>query len=452
MDTIKVLINHKHKDSGLNIYINIIAIGIFIFTFYISTLKSFLFPFELRLLILMFSIVILFFSILVINKKGILITRVDIMWLLFLLLFVTNISFNNIITPVTIIDIFVYTSGIVFLLLVKVNISNYDYSLKLVKLAGIIYACSAIFQYLYTDFYLSNVLPFFSQGDQDNILKLLRGNSYTGFTNQTAHLAGYIVSGIGVIIFSDWKKKLSIKFISILYLTLLVIGLLLTTKRAHFIFMIIAIVITVLFSINNKKFIKNVMKLTMGGIVALLFAFFLFTSIEFSENSPIVSFVNELDNTVNGIIEGEDVSSGRSILYTYSWDLFTNSPITGIGWKEFINNSVGLINSDVGSHPHNIYLQLLTELGIVGFFLFISPVIYVYYKTYSMLRIFSVINNNLKQEWKFGIQYSFFSQSFFLLYGMTGNLLTDYNFLLMYFLACSISLSAMVKLKTNSLK
>lgn len=174
----------------------------------------------------------------------------------------------------------------------------------------------------------------------------------------------------------------------------------------------------------------------------------LFKTVTLNEESPILNFVNELDSTVTGLIEGEEITTGRSALYSYSWELFLDNPIQGIGWKEFINRSQGIINSDQGSHPHNIYLQLLTELGLFGFLLFIIPLLYVYFKTYRLLRLIST-EDNYPRNWKLGVQFSFYSQTFFILYGMTGNLLTDYNFLLMYFFACSISLSALTKFKKS---
>src|SRR5690625_2212277 len=386
MDRIRDFTHQSGKGSVLNIQVNMTMIGMLIFTFYFSTLKSFLFPFEIGLIVLMLSIVTLLFSNFIISKRGVMITTVDIMWILFLSLFVLNIVLNNLITSANLIDILIYASAILFLLLVKVDMKLFEYPLKWIKILGIIYALSAIFQYLFTDVYLSHILPLFTQSEQSSILKLLRGNSYTGFTNQTAHLAGYIVSGIGIIIFSNWKTKLSTKIVLISYLIVLLIGLLLTAKRAHLLFLIVAALITIIFTLNNKTFIKNALKLTAGGLAAIFIAFLLITSVELSDDSPIMGFVNEIDATISGVIEGEDISSGRLTLYERSWYLFNDNPIFGIGWKEFINNSLGLINTDEGSHPHNIYLQLLTELGILGFILFIIPVIYLYFKTYRLLR------------------------------------------------------------------
>lgn len=448
MEINQKLYSKNQTNKEIDIRINLTVIGMVLFTLFFSITKSFV-PSQITILILVSSIVTLIFSRLI-SKNGITLTRVDFLWFLFYILFILNITLNNLFTPQIIFDILVYTSALLFLILVKINIDYYKSSMKLIALLGIVYAVSAIFQYLFTDEYLSNVLPLFSLEDQSDILKLLRGNSYTGFTNQTAHLAGYTLSAIGVIVFSNKKDKYSSKLITLLLLIVLFTGLLLSTKRAHLVFTIIAILVTYIFSVNNKRVVKQTVRLLTGIVAGMIIAIILYSS-DANQDSPIVDFINELEYTFVGFIEGEDVSSGRTVLYSHSWELFKENFITGIGWKEFRENSLGLINSDRGSHPHNIYLQLLTELGIIGFLLFIIPVLYVYYKTFHLLRVLSLQDNRFN-NWKQGIQFSFFTQTFFLLYGLTGNLLTDFNFLLIYFFASSITLSALVKLKPNDLE
>lgn len=447
MEINKNLYSKDQLNMGLDFKINLTVVGIFLFTFFFSITKSFV-PFEITFLILLFSITILIFNRLI-SKNGIILTRVDFLWFLFYILFVLNITLNNLFNLQTIVDIMVYASALFFLVLVKVNIDYYKSSMKLIVLLGIVYAISAIFHYIFTDEYLNFILPLFNVEEQTEILRLLKGNTYTGLTNQTAYLAGYTLSAIGIVFFSKRKDKYTSKITTSLLLIVLFTGLLLSGKRAHLIFMIIAILVTYIFSINNKRIVKHIFRLLSGILAVLLIVIMIYNFSSANDDSPIINFINELEYTIVGLLEGEDVSSGRTVLYSHSWKLFKEKPITGIGWREFRENSLGLINSDRGSHPHNIYLQLLTELGIVGFLLFMFPVVYVYYKTFHLLRILSLQSNSFI-NWKNGIQFSFFIQTFSLLYGLTGNTLTDYNFLLLYFFASSITLSALVRLKISN--
>src|SRR5699024_11362609 len=86
--------------------------------------------------------------------------------------------------------------------------------------------------------------------------------------------------------------------------------------------------------------------------------------------------------------------------------------------------------------------ELLTELGIIGFILFIIPVLYALIKTIILL-LNSKEYFSFDTRWKVALQFSLYVQVFFLLYGITGNLLTDHVFLLMYVFAITIVLSSL---------
>jgi O-antigen ligase len=425
------------------------GIGVFLFTFYYSTLHTFLYSsVEIYTVVLFVAIILLILSYLI-SYKDIIFTLTDTMWILFFTIFLINILSKGIRGFEIFFDLCVYLLCILFIILTKVSLKEFQTSFKFIKVIAVIFAMSAIFQFLNTDIYSNLILPLFSSHQQGYILDFQNQGVYTGFTDQPAYLAGYIVNGIGILIFLfPFNSK---KVFNIILLLLLIIGLILTAKRAHFLFTIMAILITFLYSAKNQEIVYRFIKTIVITFVVL---FFSSIAIYFSQpegDSPLGKFTNKIVDTINGVLVGEDITSGRSILYDYAWGLFIENPIFGIGWKEFMNQSAGLISS--GSHPHNIYLQLLTELGIIGFVFFIIPLTFTYYISFRMLRklINKSITFNKDYTWKNALQISLYLQTFFILYGMTGNLLTDYNFLLMYFFACSISISAAVGLKKQSI-
>jgi putative inorganic carbon (HCO3(-)) transporter len=62
----------------------------------------------------------------------------------------------------------------------------------------------------------------------------------------------------------------------------------------------------------------------------------------------------------------------RLTLWAVAWNLFTQSPVLGVGWGNFAN----LYVFDLPSAPgvlasHSLYLQLLSETGVVGFLSFL---------------------------------------------------------------------------------
>src|SRR5699024_10918747 len=157
---------------------------------------------------------------------------------------------------------------------------------------------------------------------------------------------------------------------------------------------------------------NKIMKLTIGVGLLILISIILFINYTPTIESQVGKFYLEIERTIEGFIVGEDVTSGRVYLYEHAYNLFNESPILGIGWKGCQELSIGVINSNIGSHPHNIYFQVLTELGIVGFILFMIPVVYVFIKTIRLLMNTSTIFS-YDPKWKMALQYSLYVQSFF---------------------------------------
>src|SRR5699024_2378722 len=99
-----------------------------------SLLKSFISSTTLESMLLLLSIILILLGSLIVNKKEIILTRIDAMWYIFLISFISNIAFNSTLTIGTIIDIYIYSIAILFLLLVKEELSYFNSSLKLIKI------------------------------------------------------------------------------------------------------------------------------------------------------------------------------------------------------------------------------------------------------------------------------------------------------------------------------
>ena len=83
-------------------------------------------------------------------------------------------------------------------------------------------------------------------------------------------------------------------------------------------------------------------------------------------------------------------TSAYGEIYLLAYKMFINNPVTGVGINnfehicksnEFYNNL--MINYDCASHPHNIYIQWLSEGGLVVFFAFI---LYLYFLTNFIIK------------------------------------------------------------------
>lgn len=73
--------------------------------------------------------------------------------------------------------------------------------------------------------------------------------------------------------------------------------------------------------------------------------------------------------------------------YSTAYQMFKKNKLFGVGLKNFRNYCneeefkievhPGYIDRNCRTHPHNFYLELLSELGLTGFFMFLSFFIYV---------------------------------------------------------------------------
>lgn len=72
-----------------------------------------------------------------------------------------------------------------------------------------------------------------------------------------------------------------------------------------------------------------------------------------------------------------EISGGRLALWEKAFALFKEKPVFGIGWEQFMNYNT--YEHDV----HNTYLQWLCEAGLVGFFLLMTPMMFMFFMTFK---------------------------------------------------------------------
>jgi O-antigen ligase len=88
--------------------------------------------------------------------------------------------------------------------------------------------------------------------------------------------------------------------------------------------------------------------------------------------------------------------------------IFKKNYITGVGVRNFRLECRKNIYDDVGNyhcttHPHNIYLQLLSETGLIGFLFFISFIVFLLVKTFKFLKITFLYKKKLNHPLLFSL-------------------------------------------------
>ena len=195
---------------------------------------------------------------------------------------------------------------------------------------------------------------------------------------------------IFIIFYFYNKANLSTSFhiLFFLILTSAYILIILSGERASIFLTFLGIFLTMFFLRLSlyKKFIS---------ILLIFFIFILTTNLYPNSKARIIY------STYDQVFEKRDSSNnikinifseGHQNHFKTALLIFKQNYITGVGVRNFRLECRKNIYDDVGryhctTHPHNIYLQLLSETGLIGFLFFISFIIFLLIKTFKFLKI-----------------------------------------------------------------
>ena len=207
----------------------------------------------------------------------------------------------------------------------------------------------------------------------------------------------------------DWKSVLALLFGALFFESILIVG-----RRGELLGAAVCLVLLVLVLCGKKQR----KALIIGGIVAAVVGFIAIVALlpwmkQFSALSRYVM-------TVEKLLRGQDITSGRLELYALAWDAFVKHPIFGIGWDQFHTLVPQAFQELHGQSTvedvHCIYLQFLTETGIVGTVFLMAPLAYLYYQVCAQLARLKKRPGELQTARMFCIT-AFMIQSFLLILG-----------------------------------
>lgn len=411
-----------------------ISILLFLVAMYsIGTISAITESWTITLFMLFVSLGFYFFM--TIQTKRIIITPIAVAWI-----FVTLICFSTVTYGVLSSGIIFYGISAVLLIYSSYTDPSSLYkSMKILKLAGILFAIGCYWQYTFPDQYYSWLFPQFGSSYHESITRQFTYNKMcTGFTNQTAVSAQFIILGIMAVIYSDLANKKQKKtWISIIELIILAGGLFLTGKRSPILNFGIAYFAVDICTIKRSKLFGRL--LLTCALIGILILAVIYLAPLFSESESRNAIVRLMEFN-SDVEDGGDFSNGRLFLAAIALSYFLDNPIIGIGWGKF-----GALNDITG--VHNIYLQLLCECGVIGFIIAVWSMLYIYRKTISMLKLASRLRLH---ELTILIKCSVFIQSYILIYGFLGNPIYDQNYLLMYIYGLIISSCVYCQLRQHT--
>ena len=195
---------------------------------------------------------------------------------------------------------------------------------------------------------------------------------------------------IGVFFMTNYSKKNINIFLFSIFLIFTIILIYLTGERAAFFLTILSITYLI---VMINKYSKN--------IAITFFVSFIFITI-INLNSPsiqerMISYTKDQLGLSDTSVNSSYVYKGHFLI---ARDLFKENPILGVGPKNYTqhcnNNQKFQVPPYVcTSHPHNTYVQLLAETGLLGTFMVFFLFIFISYLSakHIFLKLFK--NKNL---------------------------------------------------------
>jgi O-antigen ligase len=177
---------------------------------------------------------------------------------------------------------------------------------------------------------------------------------------------------IGLILYFVFftKKNFYIKFALLLSLFFVFLATIITGERMNTVFFFSLLSLSViLFSFLRKNFY----------IIFFLLGFIIISFFSFKNIQAVKHRYLDFGNSVSSIY-----NSSHGKLFNSAYRLWLKKPITGWGLKNYrvvCDKELLDINKNTGhplcsTHPHNLYLELLSETGLVGFFLYFLFIFY----------------------------------------------------------------------------
>lgn len=237
-----------------------------------------------------------------------------------------------------------------------------------------------------------------------------------GFSFQTA-ITGFYLTILTCIIFIEILYK-KYNFLNTVILISAIIFLFLTGKR---IFILLTVLNLMFIYIFYKR--VNILKLIVL-LVLLTVLILIFSKYTIIGQRLVMRFYSQ------------DPTRGRIRIYTFLFKLYKSHPIIGTG----LSSTLSLL--PYAYNAHNIYLQILTETGLVGFIILIGYFFNNLYKLFKVSKYFLKIKKNINI-----CAICFSIQFIFLIWGFTGNPLYDIYPFVVYMISVGIVNNMLFEIK-----
>jgi O-antigen ligase len=239
-----------------------------------------------------------------------------------------------------------------------------------------------------------------------------------------SYLSRFLPILIGLFFFSNYSQNKINTYIAIIFIIFSITLIYLSGERTAFFLVIMSIIYLVVMINKYSKYF----------LIASILSFFVLVTITI--NNPIVKerMINLTKNQIglnNIYVFSRDIYKGHFLI---AKDLFQENIILGVGPKNYVqhcnnNKKYQTLPYVCSTHPHNTYIQLLAETGLIGFFiiffLFLTltfySIKYIYLKLWKKKELFNfpeicLLSSMLITVWPLITSGSFFNNYLNIIY------------------------------------
>lgn len=212
-----------------------------------------------------------------------------------------------------------------------------------------IFLISAVFRILYVG---NLMISFYSI---ENFFMHRFGDNFQYNSNETAMMAC-----ISFLILVYWSEKYKVKKIYIFLELFFIATIVITQSKKGMIGVVLAIII---FSILKANGAKGKLKKILSAIIMIIVV--LEVIINVPELYDLIGYrFNQLNDAIFGTLTAGTSTGNRILLIKQALNIWMNHIFTGVGLNNFSSyQSVG----DIGYYAHNNYVELLADVGVIGF-------------------------------------------------------------------------------------
>lgn len=207
-------------------------------------------------------------------------------------------------------------------------------------------------------------------------VRYLRGEFVNTFVTpfKTNYLAfAWILSILSIMTFTKYlisEKSQYIKYLSLIAFMFFTFMIVISGARGPLLLLLLALFMIIFFTIKlYRQHIK--VRLWINKILFLLFLLFLFTLFLY-QYGYLDLFIKRMVVIFEGL-QGKEELYSRFIMVNTSLEMWMENPFFGWGIGSYPVYAYGI---DQQAYPHNIFLEIMSELGIFGLVIFMMLLFY----------------------------------------------------------------------------